>query len=172
MAYGVFIGLAGLDIVYRQSLTPGENLKSKTNRYDLFAGGPAANAAVTYGILGGEAALITCIGDSAIGQTIKKEISEDSPVRILDCAAGQEILPCISSISVNVENGSRTIWSGQQVFQPCIGDAVLEAVREADFCLFDGSLTEVSKDLLPVAKAASRAVVLDMGSWKPDSDLF
>ena len=172
MTSGVFVGMAGLDLVYMQDLVPAENQKSKTNHYATHVGGPAANAAITYALLGGSATLVTCVGDSFIGQMVKNSIAMDYGVRVLDCATGQEVLPCISSISVNIANGSRTIWSGQQVYDAQVSPEASEAVESAGFCLFDGGLAEISKALLLMANENARDIVLDMGSWKPDSGFF
>ena len=172
MEPGLFIGLAGLDIVYTQDALPAENQKSKTNRYETYVGGPAANAAITYALLGGEATLITCIGDSDLGKTIRRDISENYGVTLLDCIAGQSVLPCVSSVSINALSGSRTIWSGQQIFQPVIGTQAREKLAHAGFCLFDCSLPEISIELIKLSKDLTKTIVLDMGSWKPDSASF
>src|SRR4051794_1721794 len=101
MKLGIFTGLAGLDIVYYQDSIPLENSKSKTNDYLTEIGGPAANAAITYAMLGGKSYLITCIGDSEFGKIMKKQLHDDYGVEIIDLAEGSDRLPSISGISIN-----------------------------------------------------------------------
>ena len=108
---GVFVGLAGLDIVYYQNQLPSENKKSKTNDYRIYTGGPAANAAITYALLGGKARLVTCIGQSGIGEIIRRELLQYG-VELVDCAGNLPVLPNVSSISVSMDNGSHIIWIG------------------------------------------------------------
>ena len=194
---GLFVGLAGIDLVYLQDGLPSENTKSRTNRYEAFIGGPAANAAITYALLGGSAALVACIGESEPGLLIKKALAEDYGVQVLDPAVGQKTLPNISSVSISAANASRTIWSGQQAFAvdmgaACGGEAMLSGLRGvealdgadasmaaihntmacATFCLFDSNAPEIAPALARLAHNLGKPLVFDMGSWKPDTDLY
>ena len=167
MVKGVFAGLTGLDITYYQNEFPNENLKSKTNEYQTFVGGPAANAAITYAILGGNATLVTCLGHSTIAKAIKTELSEDYQVTVIDVAEDTNVLPCISSVLVNTEKASRTIWSGQQQFSIPEGIEYENIIFESDFCLSDCNLPEVTVELLKGFRNHNKKIVLDSGSWKP-----
>lgn len=109
MTEGLFAGLAGLDIAYYQQEFPQENAKSKTYHYQTFIGGPAANAAITYAILGGRATLITCLGKTTIAKAIKSEFSKVYNVNVIDIALDSELLPSLSSILVNTNHATRTI---------------------------------------------------------------
>ena len=212
---------------------------------------------------------------------MKKKL-EDYGIRVIDCAAGSTELPNMSSISINQSTGSRTIWSGQQVFplhldfvaerddgedrlafrstgsesiqqdakqslmlnaqsgamqdmqdtqktqlgsrqdiqehafpnqldtqqentqrenpqqenqqnrsrrmeqelaqeqgiEQMLGQVqdlaqeLQEAISQADFCLFDSNAPEIAVSLCQLAHQFHKPVVFDMGSWKPDSDLF
>lgn len=172
MKKGVFVGLAGMDFVYYQDSMPLENKKSKTNNYDMQIGGPAANAAITYALLGGNAVLITCIGDSEMGKIIKKELTEVYGVEVIDCSKGIDILPCISSISVNNVNGNRTIWSGQQVFK--VNDKInyTDAIKNASFCFSDCNLSVISEQVINEVKLAWKTIILDAGSWKENMNIY
>jgi len=163
--YGLFAGLTGLDIVYYQGWLPNENKKSKTNNYHIYTGGPAANAAITYAMLGGRARLITCIGQSEIGEVIRKELLLYG-VELIDCAENQTIMPNISSISVNTDNGSRTIWSGQQPYNQNLPDSLSGIMKDALFCLSDCNQHEIAIKVLQQAKKYGIPIVLDAGSWK------
>ena len=172
MKLGVFIGLACLDMVYYQDCIPLENKKSRTNNYNVFIGGPATNAAITYAILGGRSVIISYIGDSDIGKIIKKQLFEDYGVEVIDCASGFTILPSIASIAVNVTTATRTIWSGQQLINNIDERYLNDVIKKADFCLSDCNLSELAIKTLRYAKQESKPIVLDAGSWKDNFELF
>jgi sugar/nucleoside kinase (ribokinase family) len=167
MVKGIFAGLTGLDITYYQNEFPNENLKSKTNNYQTFIGGPAANAAITYAILAGSATLVTCLGNSSIAKAIKSELTQDYQITVVDMAAEIEILPSISSVLVNMDKATRTIWSGQQQFS-ILNKINYEAIiSEAYFCFSDCNLSEVTVEFLKTSRKMKKKIVLDPGSWKP-----
>src|SRR5262249_1342223 len=60
--HGLFAGLATLDLVHTLERPLGPDEKSVALRQDIAAGGPAANAAVTFAALGGDAVLGTAPG--------------------------------------------------------------------------------------------------------------
>ncbi|WP_018392629.1 PfkB family carbohydrate kinase [Bacillus sp. 37MA] len=167
MVQGVFTGITGLDIAFYQNEFPKENFKSKTNDYQTFIGGPAANAAITYAILGGNATLITCLGDTTIAKAIKSELFDVYNVTVIDMAAGSNLLPSLSSVLVNIEKATRTIWSGQQQFSIHKETSYEKLINEASFCFSDCNLPEVSIDFLKKSKALNKKIILDSGSWKP-----
>lgn len=167
MVQGIFTGITGLDIAFYQNEFPKENFKSKTNDYQTFVGGPAANAAITYAILGGHATLITCLGDTTIAKAIKSELFDIYNVTVIDMAAHSNLLPSLSSILVNTEKATRTIWSGQQQFSIHQETSYEKLINEASFCFSDCNLPEVSIDFLKKSKALNKKIVLDSGSWKP-----
>lgn len=169
---GVFTGLVGLDMVYYQEGAPSENKKSKTNQYHVFVGGPAANAAITYAMLGGKSRLITCIGDSELGKIIKKELTEDYGIEVIDLAENDDVNPNISSISVNLLNASRTIWSGQQNFSINRSFDLTEVFSDAAFCFSDCNLFDVAVPVLEKAKMEKKPIVLDAGSWKDKFEVY
>jgi len=169
---GAFVGLTGLDMVYYQDCIPSENKKSKTNNYSMLIGGPAANAAITYALLGGRSIIISYIGDSDIGKMIKKELWEDYGVEVIDCASGLTILPSISSIAINLTTATRTIWSGQQLIDKIDERYLNDVIKKADFCLSDCNLSELALKALSYAKQESKPIVLDAGSWKDNFELF
>ena len=58
MARGIFVGLSTVDIVYRVDEFPLANRKIAAQSQDVFAGGPATNAALAFSHLGGDATLV------------------------------------------------------------------------------------------------------------------
>ncbi|MCL2382683.1 MAG: PfkB family carbohydrate kinase [Oscillospiraceae bacterium] len=171
MKTGMFIGVAGLDCVYEQSVLPSENEKSKTYKYNTCIGGPAANAAITYTLLGGKAILVSCIGNSILGLEIKSKLKEHG-IKVIDAIESSTMLPMLASISINPETGSRTVWSGQNKLDKEIEIDIDEELKEADFCLFDCNQPEVSLPILKKAYMLNKEIVLDAGSWKETSIEF
>ncbi len=82
--HGVF-ALATLDVVHRVERQPGTNEKVTARAQFVAAGGPAANAAVTFAALGGVATLVTALGRHAVARLIADELTSVG-VRIIDVA--------------------------------------------------------------------------------------
>ncbi len=173
MKQGVFVGIACLDMAFYQDTMPEENSKTRTEDYSTYIGGPPANAAITYTLLGGQATLVSHIGDSLMGKLIKQELTGKYGIRVVDLAEGRDVMPSVSCIGINTLNGNRTIWSGQPPLHELTVDRRYDdVVKDADFCLTDCNLKEIS---YAVAEAAARngvTVVLDPGSWKTHTPDF
>jgi sugar/nucleoside kinase (ribokinase family) len=173
MSLGVFFGLTGLDSVYYIDSFPNENTKVKTNEYKSYIGGSAANAAITYSLLGGEAILITYIGYSSIALSIKDELETLYGIKVYDCSSDKYELPAMSSISVNTKNGNRTILSGQpNIININFHTELKEIYAKADFFFTDSNLPELTLPIIKEVKSYAKTIVLDLGSWKPDSLKF
>ncbi|MBD0342574.1 MAG: sugar kinase, partial [Microcoleus sp. Co-bin12] len=71
MKTGLFLGLGTLDLVYLAVGPPGENQKVVASDCTIAAGGPAANAAVTFSYLGNAAVWAGVLGTHAIAQLIR-----------------------------------------------------------------------------------------------------
>ena len=160
---GLFVGLCTTDIVYYADTFPEENKKIKVNDYARYIGGPAANAAITYAALGGEATLATCLGNSLESKVMIEEL-QTYGVKVLNYSS-QDSLPNTASILVS-KNGQRTIISGQQPFV-CNQQYPLDGY---EFALFDCNQQEISLDILK--QCFDKMVVLDAGSWKPNIEQF
>ena len=167
MVKGLFAGLTGLDITYYQNEFPNENLKSKTNEYQTFVGGPAANAAITYAILGGNATLVTCLGNSTIAKAIKLELSQDYQVNVIDVRRRNERfakrIQCVSQYGKSNPHyleWTATIFDSEGIEYEAF-------ISDADFCLSDCNLPEVTVELLKKCRKHQKKIVLDSGSWKP-----
>ena len=72
---GVFVGLATLDVIHRISGPPDVNEKVTATEQFVAAGGPAANAAVTFAALGGDAILVTALGDGPVADLIRSDLA-------------------------------------------------------------------------------------------------
>lgn len=163
---GLFVGLCTKDILYYTDDLPTHNHKSKTEDFATYIGGPAANAAITYAALGGDATLATCLGVSTESRAMIEEL-KGFGVKVLNYSE-YDTLPNTACIVVS-SDGKRTILSGQQKF---------EVNREYDlddydFVLFDCNQQEISLDILDALKRLEgKTVVLDAGSWKPNIENF
>lgn len=171
---GLFVGLCTKDILYYTDDLPTHNHKSKTEDFATFIGGPAANAAITYAALGGDATLATCLGDSTESRAMIEEL-KGYGVKVLNYSE-YDTVPNTASIVVS-SDGKRTILSGQHKFT---------MNREYDlsgydFVLFDCNQQEISLDILDLLDAlesadgkptARKPVVLDAGSFKPNMEKF
>ena len=160
----VFIGLTGIDYVYYLDKMPVENDKCKTGEYEKYIGGPAANAAITYAFLGGDATLITAYGSSSESDTITKELKAYG-VKVINVASEKK-LPGISTIFITGE-GKRTVISGQSRYEKIdLSNIELDGY---DIALFDLNQQDVS---LPLLDKVSCDIVLDAGSFKANTEKY
>jgi len=159
---GCFVGLTTLDYVFYVDSQPEKNAKAKTNNFKRFVGGPAANAAITYALLGGNATLVTCLGNTVESDFIKETL-KGFGVKVLNCTE-DETLPNIAAIAVD-HFGDRKIFSGQNQYT-AINVPVL---YKPDFCLFDLNQQELS---LGILKNCDCEIVVDAGSWKGETAEF
>lgn len=159
-----FIGLTGIDYVYYLDAFPEENCKCKTNDYMKHVGGPAANAAITYAALGGDATLITAYGSSIESKTITEEL-EKHGVKVINTSADDK-LPGISTICIS-KDGKRTIISGQNQYDKIDLNAI--EMDSYDFAMFDCNQQDVS---LPLLEKVNCEIVLDAGSYKVNAEKY
>lgn len=160
---GLFVGLCTKDILYYTDDLPLHNHKSKTEDFAAYIGGPAANAAITYAALGGDATLATCLGDGMEGRAMLEEL-KGYGVQVLNYSE-YDTVPNTACIVVS-SDGERTILSGQHKF--FVNRAYdLDAY---DFVLFDCNQQEISLDILEMV--SDKTIVLDAGSWKMNIEKF
>lgn len=168
---GLFVGLCTKDILYYTDELPAHNHKAKTEDFAVYIGGPAANAAITYAALGGDATLATCLGDSMESRAMIEEL-KDYGVKVLNYSE-YDTLPNTACIVVSGD-GKRTILSGQHRFSV---NREYD-LAEYDFVLFDCNQQEISLDILADLEtaegkeAARKPIVLDAGSFKPNIEKF
>lgn len=167
MKTGLFLGLATLDLVYLAQKPPGENQKVVASDCTIAAGGPAANAAVTFSYLGNVAVLAGVLGTHAIAQLIRADLGEYN-VKIIDLEPGRSHSPPVSSIIVTEPTGDRSVISinatKSQVDSQTINYDILTSVS---IVLLDGHQIAASKEIAPLAHSKNIPIVLDGGSWKP-----
>jgi sugar/nucleoside kinase (ribokinase family) len=161
---GVFVGIATVDLVQRVERPPIRNEKLTALGQEVAAGGPAANAAVTFARLGGDATLVTALGGHPLARYVAEELASHG-VRVLDAAPDFTMPPPVSGILITEATGDRQVvsvntgeaWAAQPATPPA-------EWPEADVVLLDGHHPGLA---LGAAEAATAPVVLDGGSWKP-----
>ncbi|HAT14784.1 MAG TPA: ribokinase [Microcoleaceae bacterium UBA11344] len=149
---------------------PGENQKVVASDCTIAAGGPAANAAVTFSYLGNGAIWAGVLGTHAIAQLIRTDLAEYN-MRIIDLAPGRSDPPPVSSIIVTQGTGGRSVISinatKSQVDPQAINQDILTSVN---IVLVDGHQIPASQEIAQIAKSKNIPIVLDGGSWKPGSE--
>ncbi len=160
---GLFVGLCTKDILYYTDDLPAHNHKSKTEDFATYIGGPAANAAITYAALGGDATLATCLGTGTESRAMIEELNGYG-VQVLNFSE-YDTVPNTACIVVS-SDGKRTILSGQHKFE--VNRAY--ELSAYDFVLFDCNQQEISLDILE--RVEDKTVVLDAGSVKPNVEKF
>jgi sugar/nucleoside kinase (ribokinase family) len=164
---GLFAGLATLDLVHTLEGPLGPNEKAVALRQDICAGGPAANAAVTFAALGGEAALVTALGAHVLARFAAAEL-DSRAVRVVDATPDATDPPAVSAIRVVARTGERSVSSVNAAFVQASAPAeVAELAVAADVVLVDGHHAQLALAAARAARAAGAPVLLDAGSWKP-----
>lgn len=164
---GVFVGLATLDVVHRVSAAPAPNQKITSSAQFVAAGGPAANAAVTFAALGGAAVLVTALGDDPVAALIKADLAAFG-VRVLDAAEGSTRTVPVSAVTVIESTGDRSVVSADAVNSDASPPEDLEAVvAGADVVLVDGHHPLIACAAAEHAAARVTTLVVDAGRWKP-----
>jgi sugar/nucleoside kinase (ribokinase family) len=167
---GVFVGLATLDAAYRVEALPAPNEKIIALGQELAAGGPAANAAVTFAALGGRATLVTALGRHPLARHAAAELT-DRGVEVMDATPDGQQQPAVSSIYVVDATGERSVVSvngAGAVPQPPTGLA--SVIADAGVLVLDGHHPALALAAARMARGSGVPVVLDGGSWKPVLD--
>lgn len=168
---GVFVGLATLDVAQHVDTPPGRNEKATSTATFVSAGGPAANAAVTFAALGGSARLVTGLGTGPIADLIRDEL-EQNGVEVVDLAAdrapgGAPFTTPISTIWVSANGDCSVVGSDSSGNQPLAPPDLSRMHDGADVLLVDGHHSLVASRAVAGARAAGVPVVVDVGRWKP-----
>jgi sugar/nucleoside kinase (ribokinase family) len=164
---GLFVGLTTLDLVHRVGGPVPPNTKVTATRQDLAAGGPAANAAVTFAALGGRARLVTALGTGVAARAARADL-EGYGVEVVDVAPGGFDL-AVSAVAVDEGTGERTVVSPDAGRRPVAAPAsghLSDAADGADVVLLDGHHPALQDVAARTARAAGTPVVLDAGRWK------
>lgn len=164
---GLFVGLTTIDILFPVEQFPRENEKSRAKGNHMDLGGPAMNAAFAFAALGGEATLITWIGQHALTAYMHSKLAAYG-IKTIDLNPRQARDPIISSVIINKQNGSRTIVTSQvemgiEVIRPSV------VIHDYEVLCVDGFFGDY---LLILLEENNREipVVFDAGSFKSHTD--
>ena len=158
--FGVFVGLATLDVIHRITKPPAVNQKITSTAQFVAAGGPAANAAVTFAGLGGDAILVTA-------DLIRADLAAYG-VRVVDAAAGTTRAVPVSAVSVVEATGDRSVVSLDAVNSDVTPPEGLgELAADADVVLVDGHHPLIARAVAELAAARGTTLVVDAGRWQP-----
>ena len=166
---GLFVGLATIDILYTLNDFPSENSKVVAQSQQILAGGPATNAAITFAFLGGSATLAAPVGRHTLGSLVREECRQYG-VTLIDLVPDSDEIPPVSSVLVD-RKGQRRVVSvnaTRTTVQRFAADPVTMA--EVSILLVDGHAMSAGLNWAQAAKAEGVTVVLDAGSWKPETD--
>jgi len=167
---GLFVGLATVDLSYVVESMPGANTKLPVAGQQITAGGPVTNAAATFAFLGGRSALVTAIGQHALGEVIRQDLAS-IPVAIHDVATKRQEAPPVSSIFVVRATGERTVISPRaNAFPSVTGHLSPGWFDGVSVLLVDGHYMTMCVAAARLARQRGITVVLDSGSWKQGMD--
>jgi sugar/nucleoside kinase (ribokinase family) len=164
---GIFVGLATLDVIHRITKPPAVNEKITSTAQFVAAGGPAANAAVTFAALGGRAILVTALGDDPVAGLVRADLTAHG-VGIVDAAAGTHRTVPVSAVSVVESTGDRSVTSLDAVNSDASPPGNLDdLVVGADVVLVDGHHPLIAQAAVRHAAVHGTRLVVDAGRWKP-----
>ena len=169
MTKGIFVGLSTVDVIYGVDQFPSANKKVVALSQDVYVGGPAANASITFGHLGGAPTLVTLVGHHSLASLVRHELQRYS-IRLIDLNPDFDDVPVISSISVN-KLGERNIISANATRMNTPAAQLDESVFiQASVVLVDGHYMEACQLWARAAHAQGIPVVFDAGSWKDGTE--
>jgi len=169
MANGIFAGLATIDLVYAVDAFPAPNSKVAARRQQIFAGGPATNAAIAFAHLGGGTTLAAAVGRHPLAALIREELARFA-IRLVDLTPAFDQPPAISSVSVNPA-GERNVVSANAARTGAPSTEVDQAaLSAADILMVDGHSMPACQAWARAARARGIPVVLDGGSWKAGTE--
>jgi sugar/nucleoside kinase (ribokinase family) len=162
----LFVGLSTVDIIYLIERLPRPDEKIVAIRQVASAGGPATNAAAAYAWLGGDAHLVSGVGQHDLAVVIRRDLA-DLGVRHTDLLPERRLPPTISSIMVSEATGDRAIVSlGAGTTGARASQLADEWLENCACVLVDGHEPDLSIAVAAKARAMGIPVVLDAGSWK------
>jgi sugar/nucleoside kinase (ribokinase family) len=167
-ARALFVGRATLDVVYSLDQFPAVDTKVFARDLRVAPGGPAVNAAITYALLGGKAALMTAVGGGPWAGLVRTEL-ERLGINLIDLATGTAYETPLTTVLLDAAHATRTIVNPPRstvtlnrclAWDPAWGESPSVA-------LTDGFHLNETMPVLASCREAGTMLVLDGGSWKP-----
>jgi sugar/nucleoside kinase (ribokinase family) len=166
----VFVGLATVDLIHRVGQPVGVDEKQTALSQEIVAGGPAANAAVTFALLGGDAELITDLGGHPLAEVARRDLVACG-VRVRAVEPDSPATPAVSSIRVLDASGERSVVSVNAAARTvAVPDWLPGTLDDAEVLLLDGHHPALALAAARAARSRDVPVLLDAGSWKPVLD--
>lgn len=163
---GLFVGLTTLDFLYLVDHFPDRNQKIVALDSAIAAGGPATNAAITFGYLGNQAKLLSVVGNHALSQVIRQDLANQS-IHSINLEPTWLESPSVSSVIVTQSTGERAVISlNATKFQAKCQQIPPDILADIDIVLIDGHQMAISEAIASQAQAKNIPVVMDGGSWK------
>ena len=165
---GIFIGTTTIDLIYPIEKYPDEDSKTNVTDHLVALGGPSTNAAIAFSALGGEATLISPVGDTPWTPYIKNRLAKYG-VTHHDLSPGANFAPSISSILVNTSTGLRTVFTSPSRSSDLRFDFPKFNLTEYDVGCLDGFHADIVLEILK-NKSDEIPIVFDGGSYKYRTD--
>jgi sugar/nucleoside kinase (ribokinase family) len=152
-----------LDVVHVLDDLPRGDEKLTARQQFVAAGGPAANAAVTFAALGGRPVLHTVLG-SHLAAAIALADLAGCGVDVRDADPARQVAPPVSAVRVEAATGLRSVSSADSAGPPPSAPAQFE---DADVLLVDGHWAPLAMAAARWARDRSVPVVVDAGRARP-----
>jgi len=163
---GLFVGLTTLDFLYLVDHFPDRNQKIVALDSAIASGGPATNAAITFGYLGNQVKLLSVIGNHALSQVIRQDLANQS-IHSIDLEPTWLESPSVSSVIVTQNTGERAVISlNATKFQAKLEKIPPDILTDIDIVLIDGHQMAISEAIACQAQTKHIPIVMDGGSWK------
>lgn len=166
---GLFFGLTTVDLQLLVPRYPGPNDKIKAEKNGIYAGGPAANAAIAFAFAGGSAKLYSAIGDHPLRSFILQDI-ETTGVEVTDLIPEKKTEPVFASIITTKNTGERTIFSYHPALEVQPHALNGNRIETPSISMFDGFYMDAAIAVAKKMKAQNIPVVFDGGSWKEGTE--
>jgi sugar/nucleoside kinase (ribokinase family) len=162
---GAFLGLTTFDVVQVVDSPVSPNAKLRSTAVFQSAGGPAANAAVSFAALGGKAHLVSSIGFGPLASAATDDLRTWG-VEVIDLSSGDLSAEVpLSSTAIHSGTGDRCVVSANDASR-VIDEGRCPNLPEAlDVALVDGHYAAAVTRLVRALPQAV-PVVMDAGSWK------
>jgi sugar/nucleoside kinase (ribokinase family) len=163
---GLFVGLTTLDFLYLVDHFPDRNQKIVALDSAIAAGGPATNAAITFGYLRNQVKLLSVVGNHALSQVIRQDLANQS-IHSIDLEPTWLESPSVSSVIVTQKTGERAVISlNATKFQAKCQQIPPNILADIDIVLIDGHQMAISGAIACQAQTKHIPIVMDGGSWK------
>jgi sugar/nucleoside kinase (ribokinase family) len=167
MTQGIFVGLSTIDVVYGVDGFPKTNSKVAAHSQDVYVGGPATNAGITFAHLGGQASLVTAVGRHPLSRMVRDELQKCS-VQLVDLSPKFDEVPSIASVCIDRKGNRNVVSAGALQFDSPGAEVAFDPAvcRGARIVLVDGHYMPACQAWAKGARGQNTPVVLDGGSWK------